>query len=168
MDFFETIQKRRSVRSYKNLPVEKEKLALILEAARIAPTAANFQAFKIFALSTLGREEELKKIYPKEWFVQAPFVLGVCTVKSKCWVRRDGKSYGDVDSAIVMDHIILAATALGLGTCWVGNFRADAAKEVLKLSDDLELVALAPLGYAEDKPAEKIRKPLEDLLVSRA
>lgn len=164
MDFFEAIKKRRSVRAYKGDAVEKEKLDLILEAARIAPTAVNYQAFRIFVLPTAGRKEELKRIYPKDWFVEPPLVLGVCTVKSACWVRRDGKSYGDVDSAIVMDHIILAATALGLGTCWVGNFRPDAAREILKLGDDLEPVAFTPLGYAVDKETEKVRKPLEELL----
>ena len=166
MDFFETLQKRHSVRSYKNLPVEKEKLDRVLEAARLAPTAVNFQAFRIFVLSTKGREEELKKIYPKEWFVQAPYILGVFTVKDKCWVRRDGKNYGDVDSAIVMDHIVLAATALGLGTCWVANFRTDGVREVLKPAENLEAVAFTPLGYgAEEKEAEKVRKSMEELVV---
>lgn len=166
MDFFETLNARRSVRSYTNRPVEKEKLDSILEAARIAPTAVNYQAFRIFVLPTAGRQEELMRIYPKDWFVQAPLVIGVCTVKDKCWVRRDGKSYGDVDSAIVMDHMILAATALGLGTCWIGNFRADAAREILKLDDGLEPVAFTPVGYAQDRKTERIRKPLSELLGS--
>jgi len=166
MDFFETLKERHSVRSYSNRPVEKEKLDAILEAARIAPTAVNYQAFKIFVLPTAGRQEELMRIYPKDWFVQAPIVIGVCTVRDECWVRRDGKSYGDVDSAIVMDHIILAATALGLGTCWVGNFRADAAREILNLKENLEPLAFTPLGYAQGRKTDKIRKPLSELLGS--
>jgi len=166
MDFFETLNARHSVRSYSDRAVEKEKLDAILEAARIAPTAVNYQAFRIYVLQTAERRDELMRIYPKDWFVQAPVVIGVCTVKDKCWVRRDGKSYGDVDSAIVMDHIILAATALGLGTCWVGNFRADAAREILKLDDNLEPVAFTPVGYAQERKTDRIRKSLSDLLGS--
>lgn len=165
MDFFEVIEKRYSVRGYKADEVEKEKLDKILEAARLAPTAVNYQPFKVFVIETKGREEELKKIYKKDWFVEAPLILGVCLVPEKAWVRRDGKGYGDVDAAIIMDHIILAATALGLGTCWIGAFDAQAAKEVLGLDDSLEPIAFTPVGYAVEREIKRARKPLEDIVV---
>ncbi len=164
MDYFDVINERRSVRSYKPHPVEQEKLDKILEAGRLAPTACNLQAFKILVIPTKGREAELQQIYKPGWFVEAPYILGVCSLPGGCWVRRDKKSYADVDAAIVMDHIILAATGLGLGTCWVGAFYPEAAKTVLRLGDSYEPVAFTPLGYPKDAPREKIRKPLEDIV----
>lgn len=167
MDFMELAEKRHSVRAYKSTPVENEKLGKILQAARLAPTACNLQAFKIIVILTKGREEELKQIYGRDWFVAPPYILCICTLTEKCWVRRrDGKSYGDVDSAIVMDHIILAAAEQGLGTCWIGAFDAEAAKRILELDASMEPVAFTPLGYAKDEyTTSKTRKPLEELVV---
>lgn len=165
MEFFEVIKKRYSTRSYKPDRVEQEKLDIILEAARLAPTAANRQAFKIIVLETRTRKEELKKIYNKDWFVEAPLVLCVCSIPEKCWVRSDKKNYSDVDAAIVMDHIILAAADQGLGTCWVGAFDPKAAKQVLDLDDTLEPVAFTPVGYAHGTAFKKTRKTLEELVV---
>jgi len=165
MDFMELVEKRYSVRSYKPDPVEDDKLAKVLEAARLAPTACNFQAFKVLVIKTEGRKEELAKIYGKDWFTTPPYILCVCAVRDKCWVRRDQKYYGDVDAAIVMDHMILAATSLGLGTCWVAAFDPKAAKEVLKLDDNLEPVAFTPLGYEKENAYRKIRKPIEELVI---
>ncbi|MDF2927133.1 MAG: nitroreductase [Paenibacillaceae bacterium] len=165
MDVLEVIGQRYSSRSYKPDMVEPEKLERILEAARLAPTAANRQAFRLVVVRTEGRQEELKRIYPRDWFVQAPLILGVCTVPGKCWVRRDGKNYSDVDAAIVMDHMVLAAATLGLGTCWVGAHDVLTARQVLGLDDSLEPVAFTPLGYAADTAPAKSRKPLEELVI---
>jgi nitroreductase len=164
MDFLELASKRYSVRSYKKEPVEKEKLERILEAARLAPTAVNIQPFQLLVVHTVGREAELLQIYHKKWFVQAPIVICACGIPAKSWVRKDGKNYNDVDVAIVMDHLILAATAEGLGTCWVGAFNPAAAKEVLCLPEGLEPIAFTPLGYAADRPPIKKRKSLSELV----
>jgi nitroreductase len=163
MDFFKTIERRHSVRSYKNKPVSKENLDKVLEAARLAPTAKNLQAFKVFVIPTQEYKGALKKIYSRDWICEPPYVLLVCTENGKCWVRADGKPYGDVDSAIIMDHMILAATALGLGTCWIGAFNAAAAKEELSLPDGLEPIAFTPLGYENKKPFVKKRKEISEL-----
>lgn len=165
MDFFEVIQQRYSVRSYKPDMVEPEKLLNILECARLAPTAANRQAIKIIVVNTAGHREALKKIYHRDWFVEAPYVLGVYSLPTRSWVRGDKKNYSDVDAAIVMDHIILAATALNLGTCWVAGFDAKAAHDVLELGPDWEPVAFTPLGYRNDITTPKVRKSLEDMVV---
>ena len=165
MEYLELIQKRYSVRSYKKDPVEKEKLDKILEAARLAPTACNRQEVKIVVIETKGRGEELKKIYRGDWFSQAPIVIGVFSIPDKSWVRSDGKNYSDVDSAIVMDHIILAAADLGLGTCWIGAFNPQAAKEFAGLGKELEPVAFTPVGYPNCAEPGKIRKSIEDMVV---
>ncbi|MFC1866499.1 nitroreductase family protein, partial [Chloroflexota bacterium] len=120
MKFLELARKRYSVRAYQAKPIEDSKLQEVLEAARMAPTAANRQPFQLIVASTKGREEELLRIYNQPWFVQAPVVICACSVRSESWVRQNGKSYCDVDVAIAMDHLILAAADLGLGTCWVG------------------------------------------------
>ncbi len=164
MDFFDVITKRFSVRSYKPDMVETEKLEKILEAARQAPTACNLQAFKVLVMKTDGNREALKKVYHREWFLEAPYVLAVCSIPEESWVRADGKSYSDVDAAIVMDHIILAATALGLGTCWIGAFNPQAAREAFRMDEKMQPVALTPLGYANETRANKRRKPVEDLV----
>ncbi len=164
MEFTELIARRYSVRAYKPDPVEEEKLQQILEAARLAPTAANRQPFRLIVIHTSGREAELKRIYDRDWFVQAPLVICACAVPAEGWVRRDGKRYTDVDVAIVMDHLVLAATNVGLGTCWIAAFDPDAAREVLGLPDDVEPIALTPLGYPADSPRPKERKPLSELV----
>jgi nitroreductase len=165
MEYFELIQKRFSVRSYKSDSIEDEKLNKILEAAVLAPTAANRQAFKLVVIKTRGNEEKLKKIYGRDWFVQAPIVLGVFSIPEKNWVRMDHKNYSDVDAAIVMDHIILAATALGFGTCWIGAFDPQAARDFIGLGQGYEPIAFTPIGYTEVTEFKKIRKPLEEFVV---
>ncbi len=165
MDFFEVIQSRYSVRSYKPDPVEPEKLQQILTAAQNAPTACNFQAFKIVVIKTAGHDTELKRIYPRDFFTSVPYVLCVCSVLDKCWTRKDGKSYADVDAAIVMEHIVLAATDLGLGTCWIGAFDPNAARDILNLDSNLEPVAFTPLGYPAGSGQKRAKKPLEDLVI---
>jgi nitroreductase len=164
MDFFELIQARYSVRAYKPDPVEDEKLQRILEAARLAPTAANRQPFQIIVLKTAGRQAELRPIYPRDWFLQAPLLLCACGIPAQNWIRRDGKNYNDVDVTIAMDHLILAAASLGLGTCWIAAFDPSAARQILRLPEGVEPVAFTPLGYPADAPRPKQRKPLSELV----
>lgn len=164
MAFSELIRARYSVRAYKPEPVEEDKLQQVLEAARLAPTAANRQPFQFVVIGTAGREAELLRIYGRDWFVQAPLVVCACAIPAQGWVRMDGKPYTDVDVTIAMDHLILAATELGLGTCWIAAFDPVAAREVLGLPDGVEPIAFTPLGYAADQPRPKKRKPLSDLV----
>ncbi len=164
MEFSELIRARYSVRAYKNLPVEEEKLIAVLEAARLAPTAANRQPFALVVVKTLGREEELRRVYKAPWFTQAPLVVAMCTVQEQAWTRRDGKNYADVDATIAMDHLVLAAADQGLGTCWVAAFDPVAAREVLGLPEGIEPLAFTPLGYPDDRSGPKTRKPLSELV----
>jgi nitroreductase len=165
MDFFELIQKRYSVRAYKSKQIEESRLQQILQAARLAPTAANRQPLHVIVIKTAGKEDVLKRVYGPKWFTDAPVVLCVCGIPGQAWTRRqDNKCYCDVDAAIVMDHIILAATALGLGTCWIGAFDPDAARDVLNLPPGVEPIAFTPIGYAADAPKEKRRKELSAIV----
>jgi nitroreductase len=165
MEFQSLIKARYSVRAYKPDPVEDDKLARILEAARIAPTAANRQAFRIIVVRTAGEKEALRRIYGRDWFVQAPIVFCVCAVPSEAWVRKaDGWNAAEVDATIVMTHIVLAAAAEGLGTCWIAAFDPAAAREVLGLPPELVPSAFTPLGYPADAPGPKKRRPLDELV----
>jgi nitroreductase len=166
MEFSELFRKRYSVRAYKPDPVPDELLAQVLEAGRLAPTAANKQPFRIIVIHTKGREAELRRIYHREWFTQAPLILCVCTVRAEAWKRAmyDGKSHADVDATIVMDHMVLAATDLGLGTCWIAAFDPAAAREVLGLPPEVEAVLFTPLGFPADQARPKERRPLAELV----
>src|SRR5512139_1889689 len=115
MDFSDLSQHRYSVRAYKSDPVEESKLRKVLDAARLAPTAANRQPFQLIVVHTAGREAELQRIYNREWLTQAPLIICACGVAGEAWVRNDKRRYLDVDVAIVMDHLILAAADQGLG-----------------------------------------------------
>jgi nitroreductase len=164
MDFLNLSQQRYSVRAYKPDPVEDSKLQQVLDAARLAPTAANRQPFQLVVIHTAGRQAELKRVYHRDWFSQGPLVIGICALPAGAWMRRDGKNYADLDATIAMDHLILAAADLGLGTCWVAAFDPAAAREILQLPDGVEPIAFTPLGYAADQPKPKERKPLAELV----
>ncbi len=166
MNFEELILKRYSCRNYSSKPIQEDLLQKVLEAARLAPTAANRQPFQIIIIKTENKQEELMQIYDKDWFVQPPIILAVCSQPQMGWVRKkyDQQSYAAVDAAIVVDHITLQAADLGLGTCWIGAFDPQAARDFLKLPPDVEPIAFTPLGYPLDQPGKKIRKPLEDLI----
>jgi nitroreductase len=165
MEFSKLINTRYSVRAYRPDPVADGVLNQILEAARMAPTAANRQAFQLIVIHTQDRQAELNRIYRREWFTQGPLIIAVCGMPERGWVREhDGANYASFDAAIVMDHLILAATELGLGTCWVAHFDPHAAREILQLPDNVEPLAFTPLGYAADSPKPKVRKPLKDLV----
>lgn len=164
MNFNELVRARYSVRAYRPNPVEPEKLSAVLEAFRLAPTAANRQPFRLYVIETAKHREALGRLYHREWFTQAPLVLGVVAVTDEGWTRRDGKNYADVDATIAFDHLILQAADLGLGTCWIAAFDPTVARELLDLPPDWEPICFTPLGYPADELRAKTRKPLEDLL----
>ena len=149
MDFDDVINKRYSVRGYLDKEVEDEKLEYVLKAATIAPTGVNNQPFKVFVIDTKKNKESLSEIYGAKWFVEAPYVL--CVI-------------ADIDATIVMDHIILAATNVGLGTCYIAAFKADKAREFLNLNDNEVPVLFTPLGYGNAEPRDTPRKEIDEFV----
>jgi nitroreductase len=164
MEFYDVIAKRYSVRAYQSAPVAQETLQRVLEAAALAPTAHNNQPFNLVVIHTAGREQELAQIYDRDWFYQAPLLVCAVGIPHRSWVHRSGKTYLDVDVAIVMDHLILAATAEGLGTCWVASFNIAAARQVLQLPPDVEPIVFTPLGYPAEEFKPHQRQPVLDLV----
>ena len=166
MEFREVITERYSVRGYLDKEIEQDKLDYILEAATIAPTGVNAQPFKVFVIDTKKNKEVLKEIYPQNWFTEAPLVIAVAVSKEKAWTRPwDGKNIADIDGTIVMDHIILAATDVGLGTCYIGAFKEDIAHEFLKLDDEWEVLLFTPLGYPNAEPRDTPRMKINEFVV---
>lgn len=166
--FGELVRARYSVRAYDPAPVDEDALARILEAVRLAPTAANRQAFRVVVLGTKGRERELRRIYDRDWFVGAPLVLAVCAVPHEGWVRTaDGWSAAGVDATIAMTHLILAAAEEGLGTCWVASFDPVTAREVLALPEAVVPWAFTPLGHPAGSQPDRERRPLDELVLDR-
>lgn len=167
MEFYEVVRRRRSVRAYRPDPVEEEKLERVLEAARLAPSAANRQPWHFLVVRDAALRARLLEAYSQEWFAAAPAIICACARPSEAWRRGDDKSYADVDVAIAMEHLVLAAAAEGLGTCWIGAFKPDVLREVLALPAELEPVALTPLGYPDQEPHATPRKPLDEIVEYR-
>lgn len=165
MDILELLAKRRSIRRYQAKPVEKEKIIRVLEAARLGPSAANMQPCYFVAVTEKGARENLKASYNADWFVQAPVIIVGCVNPKEAWRRKDGEEYWKVDLAIAMQNLILSATELGLGTCWIANFDEKAAKKALNIPKEIRVVAMTPLGYPdEEKGLVNDRKPLDKLI----
>ncbi|MFW6189189.1 MAG: nitroreductase family protein [Planctomycetota bacterium] len=164
MDFYEVIRKRRSVRAYEARAVSKDKLERVLEAAQQAPSAANRQPYVFYVVQDEERRARLKEAYSQQWLVDAPVAVCACTRPSEAWERVDGKNYADVDVSIAMEHLVLAAAAEGLGTCWIGAFNPEKLRAVLDIPPDLDPVALTPLGHPAQEPSATPRKSLEELV----
>lgn len=165
MSFLELAQKRYSVRSYKDQPVEQDKILQVLEAARTAPSAVNYQPWHFIVAVEAEVKDKISEAYPRDWFRQAPVIIVACGDHDQSWKRNDGKDHCDVDVAIAVDHLTLAAADLGLGTCWVCAFDAEKLHSALELPVNLEVIALIPLGYPkEDRTREKKRKSLDELV----
>ena len=130
MEFLDICKGRYSVRDYKDQPIEKEKLLYILECARMAPSAVNFQPWFFIVVRDKDNREKVLEAYHRDWFKTAPCYIIMCADHSVSWKRRiDNKDFADVDVSIATEHICLAATEQGLGTCWVCNFDPGGLKE---------------------------------------
>lgn len=164
MNFLELVKQRYSCRAYKPLGVEKEKLDYILECVRLAPSAVNKQPWCFRIVSKEEDKVRLQQCYNRDWFKTAPMYVVASVLHDEEWVRADGKHHGDIDIAIAVEHLCLAATEQGLAACWVCNFDAVLCKELFNLSDNEEPAVLIPLGYAEDEVKSKNRKPIEAIV----
>lgn len=167
MSFLDLVKTRYSVRSYDSRPIEKEKMDYVMECARMAPSAVNFQPWKFFVINTPEMLTAIKAAYPREWIQSAPCIIVACADHSESWHRRaDNKDHADIDIAIAVEHICLAAAEQGLGTCWVCNFDPAVCRDVLSLPQNLEPAVLIPIGYpaATAEVAPKKRKKTDEII----
>ena len=166
MDFFEVVRNRRSYRVFKPDMPAKEIIEKILDAGRLAPTWANKQGVEYIVVQ---EPEMVKKIWraigQKAKFQEAPmFIIGIIT-ESSSGKNGNGENYYGVDIGICFEHLILAATAEGLATCWVGWFNDVKIKKLLEIPDKYKVMAITPLGYATKSKGDVAeRQPLVELV----
>jgi len=153
MEFSELAKARYSVRAYKDIPVEQEKIDRILKAASIAPTACNNQPQKIFVVKSEEKRKALAEVSPCTF--NAPVIFMVCydVERSAKGLISDTHDFGDTDAAIVCTHMMLQAWDLGLGSCWVGCFNEEKVKAVLGIPENIRIRELLPVGYAAEGAA---------------
>ena len=168
----DVVAARKSVRGYEGKSVEEEKLSKVLEAARLAPSWANKQCCRYIVVKDKATIKELSGSFG--WLKQTPVIVVACA-DPKDSGDRDGMKYFLVDVGISMQQLVLAATALELGTCWIGAFDETKVKEALEVPENIKVVAMTPLGYPSDKEGvgSKLlktaigsgkRKPLEEIV----
>jgi nitroreductase len=156
LKFEEVIEKRRSIRRYKSTPVPREKILKILEAARVAPSASNRQPWHFVVVED---GETIRKLAKSEWAAKAPvMIVGLADqAASPGWCLND--------LGIALEHIVLAATNLGLGTCWMGQTgREEMIRGLLGIPDNFRVVAVVPMGVPDETPSPKERKSLGDIV----
>ncbi|MBQ8657392.1 MAG: nitroreductase family protein [Prevotella sp.] len=164
MDFLELVKRRYSCRAYEPRSVEQEKVDYVMECVRMAPSAVNRQPWRFRIVGSEEGKERLRQCYGRDWFKTAPLYVIASVLHDVEWVRADGKHHGDIDIAIAVEHLCLAATAQGLATCWVCNFDAALCKQLFDLPADEEPAVIIPVGYAADEPQEKRRKTADEIV----
>jgi nitroreductase len=171
------IATRRSVRAFDaNRPVPKEHIRAMAEAARLAPSACNSQTWRFIAVTRSEIIEKICKtamrpVIPNKWLAQAPLLMVGCArldiVANRIGARVTGTEYYQVDMGIALEHMVLKATELELGTCWIGWFAEKKIKAILDIPRGVKVLALLAVGYpADDGPAKRSRKPMEKILFS--
>ncbi|MDP8213673.1 MAG: nitroreductase family protein [Candidatus Euphemobacter frigidus] len=165
MDVYQAVKLRKSVRAFQKKPVDDEVIHRLLEAARLAPSAKNFQEWRFVVVHDPETRRKLAMAARGQKFIaEAPVVLACCA-ETEDHVMTCGQLCYPIDVAIAIDHITLCAVAEGLGTCWIGAFFEEQVKEILNIPPKIRVVQLLPIGYPRDPgPVEKRRLPLETIV----
>lgn len=166
MKVLEVIQKRRSVRKYKEDPIPEKDLMRVLEAARLAPSGKNFQPWKFVIVKDKALKEKLAQASAGQFFMaEAPIIIVGCGFPDNCYAHmgRYMKSWS-VDVTIALEHLILQAQEEGLGTCWIGSFEEEEVKAILNIPENVKVLALIPLGYPDEIPRFRGRKSLDEII----
>lgn len=166
MNIAEISQNRYSCRDYKATPVSDEQLAYIQECVRMAPSAVNKQPWRFHVIKSEAAKQKLQQCYNRDWFKTAPMYILASVLHDEEWVRADGKAHGNIDVAIAVEHLCLAATEQGLGSCWVCNFEAKLCSELFQLPDNEEPVVIIPLGTPNCEITPKKRKAITEIFVT--
>lgn len=164
--FYSLFLRRKSIREYSNKPVEEEKINRLLEILRLSQSAANCQPW-YFIVVKRGDNISLDKVFYKDGFKTSPLVIVACANPTKAWVRKeDNRNYSWVDVSIALTDMITAATAEGLGTCWVASFDVSKARQIFNIPLGIDIVALITIGYPKSPLIieKKYRKELVDII----
>jgi nitroreductase len=164
MDVFTAVSQRSSVRAYKATDIEEDKIRRILEAARLSPSASNRQEWKFIVVKNKETRKKLANAAFGQSFIgEAPVVIVACGTESKS-IMACGQPTHTVDVSIACAFMILQAYEMGLGTCWIGAFKEEEVKKILKIPEHVRVVAMTPLGYPNQPPSQKSRKGLDQIL----
>jgi len=159
MTILELIRKRYSCRAYQERKIEQEKLDLIFEAARLAPSAKNAQDWRFVVVTDKGKKEAVAKSTNRpEVFEKAGAIIVACSNSGD--VMRCGQAIGPIDVSIALEHIALQATELGLGTCWIGSFEPEIVRKAAGIPENVTIIELMAVGYAADKQKEASREAI--------
>ncbi|MFB3882116.1 MAG: nitroreductase family protein [Armatimonadota bacterium] len=164
MNLMDVIRERRSVRKFRLDPVPQEKIDHLLEAARLAPSWANGQCWTFIVVTDPKTRRRLAEA-GNEWIEHAPVVIVACADPKNSGEKGD-QAYYLLDIGIAMEHLILAATETGLATCWIGWFDETKARAALSVPKDIRVVAMTPLGFADESPEARPRRPLQEIVYS--
>ncbi len=160
------IETRRSIRSYKDQEIEEDKLNYVLQAFRKAPSAKNLQPWKLVVIKNKKILTDIAIACNNQTFMEeAPVIIAACAKEEEAYGSMGGymNSY-PIDIAIALEHLILAATEKGLGTCWIGAFKEQLVKDILGVPENVRVVALTPLGYPAREASIRGRKPLTEII----
>ena len=176
MKFDQILAKRTSVRSFDAAPVEEGDLLSMIEAARLAPSACNSQTWRFVAVTrreTIQKicRQAMRPIIPNRWLEQAPLIIVGCSqldvIANRIGTGVTGIEYYQIDLGIAMEHMVLKATELGLGTCWIGWFKENDVKEILGIPKKIKVSAMLAVGYPKAQPSRKrSRKPIDKIVFS--
>nr|MDO8115508.1 nitroreductase family protein [Candidatus Sigynarchaeota archaeon] len=151
MDFYELVNKRKSIRKYKPDLVDNAILGKILDAARMAPTWANMQGVRYIIVNKKEKVEEIKAAIGQKWLSSVPMFIVATIKESDSGKNKNGQAYFMLDVGICFEHLVLAATNEGLGTCWIGYFDEEKVKSALNIPGKSRVVAITPLGYPDEE-----------------
>ncbi len=169
MEFKELVKQRFSLRNFSEKHVGKQDILDLLEVARMAPSAANKQPWLFYIIEDEETRRKIDGCYSKDWISKAPVLIVICGNHLDSWKRFDNKDHCDIDIAIAIDHLTLAATEKGLGTCWICKFDAEKCQQILELPKFVEPIALLPLGYKNAEPDtnrfNKARKKIDEIVI---
>ncbi len=163
MDVYEAIEKRYSVRSYEDRPIEADKLDRVLNAGRLAPSGRNRQEWKFVVVSDPDLRKGLAEAADQPFIAEAPTVVAVVATENEHVMHCDVPA-SPVDCAIAIDHMTLAAVAEGLGTCWIGPFEQGPCRKLLGVPASAKIIELMPIGYPASTAPAKSRKPLAEVV----
>ena len=164
MDFYEVLQQRRSFRGYdSSRAIPEGSLQNIMRAVQCAPSACNRQPWRFEIVFNAALRKAIGECYPKPWLLEAPALVVAMADYSTCWTRLEGTPAAEIDLGIVMEHLVLAAAAEGLGTCWICAFEKAKLNKVMQVEAPWSVEAITPLGFANSAPRDIAYKDINEI-----
>lgn len=164
MDFYEVLKNRRSIRGFdSDRAIPEASLQRIMQAVQCAPSACNRQPWRFEIVFNAGLRQKIGECYSKPWLLEAPAIVVAMADYSTCWTRFEGTPAAEIDLGIAMEHLVLAAAAENLGTCWICAFEKARLNAVMQVEKPWCVEAITPLGYGNTPPRDLQYKSIDEL-----